>query len=49
MSNPGTCSVYAMNGKSVEIDFDTDADGLLVLSGKIISLIATTDVLNIGV
>ena len=27
------CSVYAMNGKSIEID-NTDAEGRLVLSGK---------------
>lgn len=27
-----SCSVYAMNGKSVEID-NTDAEGRLVLSG----------------
>ena len=26
------CSVYAMNGKSVEID-NTDAEGRLILSG----------------
>ncbi len=28
------CSVYAMNGKSIEID-NTDAEGRLVLSGKV--------------
>ena len=30
--NPISASVYAMNGKSVEID-NTDAEGRLVLSG----------------
>jgi hypothetical protein len=29
------CSVYAMNGKSVEID-NTDAEGRLILSGEIL-------------
>lgn len=33
VSDPKTLSVYAMNGKSVEID-NTDAEGRLVLSGK---------------
>ncbi len=27
------CSIYAMNGKSVEID-NTDAEGRLILSGE---------------
>jgi leucyl aminopeptidase len=31
-------SVYAMNGKSVEID-NTDAEGRLILSGEILLLL----------